>query len=236
MGQVYNIYCDESCHLLNDGEDIMVLGGISCQLEHIKTINQQIRRIKSKHQVSPSMEIKWTKVSEGKIDFYKELIQFFFDNPYLNFRSVIASGKRSLSYEAFNLTHDKWYYRMYYLLLRQMIQIGDKYRIYIDIKDTQGAEKIYMLQEVLSRSLYDFCNETVENIQLVRSHEIEILQLTDLIIGAIAYANRNLKTSDAKLEIIETVKMLSGRNLIYSTSPLEVKFNLFVWKPRGIQK
>ncbi|HOJ11873.1 MAG TPA: DUF3800 domain-containing protein [Clostridiales bacterium] len=236
MDQIFNIYCDESCHLLNDGEDIMVLGGISCQTEHVKNINQHIRRIKSKHQVSPSMEIKWTKVSQGKLEFYKELIEYFFENPYLNFRSVIASGKQSLNYEAFNLTHDNWYYRMYFLLLRQMIQIGDKYRIYIDIKDTRGSEKIHMLQEVLNRSLYHFCNETVENIQLVRSHEIEILQLTDLLIGAISYANRTLKTSVAKLELIEIIKMKSGCNLIYSTSPYEPKFNLFVWKPRGAQR
>ena len=176
MNQIFNIYCDESCHLLNDGEDIMVLGGISCQAEHVKEINQHIRRIKSKHQLSTLMEIKWTKVSEGKVEFYKELIEYFFKNPYLNFRSVIASGKKQLNYEAFNLTHDNWYYRMYYLLLRQMIQIGDQYKIYIDIKDTQGTEKIHMLQDVLNRSLYDFCKETIENIQLVRSHEIEILQ------------------------------------------------------------
>jgi hypothetical protein len=236
MNQIYNIYCDESCHLLNDGEDIMILGGISCPVEHAKIINQHIRQIKDKHQLSPSMEIKWTKVSEGKIEFYKELIEYFFENPYINFRSVIATGKKSLNYKAFNLTHDNWYYRMYFLLLRQMIQIGDQYRIYIDIKDTQGAEKIRKLQDVLNRSLYNFYNETVKNIQLVRSHEIELLQLTDLLIGAISYSNRSLATSTAKMELIELIKMLSGHNLINSTAPYITKFNLFVWKPREAQR
>lgn len=236
MNQIFNIYCDESCHLLNDGEDIMVLGGVSCYSKYVQSINRHIRKIKINHKLSPSMEIKWTKVSEGKIGFYKELIEYFFENPYLNFRAVIATGKKSLDYEAFNLTHDKWYYRMYYLLLRQMIHIGDRYRIYLDIKDTQGWEKIHMLQDVLNRSLYDFYNETVEKIQFVRSHEIEILQLTDLLIGAICYANRELETSNAKLELIETIKMLTGRNLVYSTPTYEPKFNLFVWKPREIQR
>ncbi|MDQ2086501.1 DUF3800 domain-containing protein [Herbivorax sp. ANBcel31] len=231
---MFNIYCDESCHLINDGEDIMVLGGIACRFEQVKLINKDIRRIKKNYKLNDSMEIKWTKVSPAKIEFYKELINYFFNNPALSFRAVIARGKKSLDYDSFDLTHDKWYYRMYYLLLRQMIQIGYEYKIYIDIKDTQGTEKINSLQEVLSNSLYDFCNETVNKIQLVRSHEIEILQLTDLLIGAISYENRSLKTSNSKIELIETVKMLSGSSLTFSTPLHAPKFNLFTWKPREV--
>lgn len=229
----YNIYCDESCHLVSDGEDIMILGGISIPLEQVQTVNKQIRELKVKHNLNTSLEIKWTKVSNGKIGFYKDLVRYFFENPYLSFRGVIATKKRSLDYASFNLTHDSWYYRMYYLLLRHMIQIGNIYKVYVDIKDTQGSEKIHKLQEVLNHSLYDFYNETVERVQLIRSHEVEILQLTDLLIGAISYANRNKNTSSAKVEIIETIKRLSCRNLIYSSSYNETKFNLFVWTPQG---
>ena len=30
MGQLYNIYCDESCHLEHDGEKVMLIGGVWC--------------------------------------------------------------------------------------------------------------------------------------------------------------------------------------------------------------
>jgi len=33
MGQTYNVYCDESCHLQNDGLSVMVLGAVWCPLE-----------------------------------------------------------------------------------------------------------------------------------------------------------------------------------------------------------
>lgn len=30
MSEFFNIYCDESCHLENDGQKSMVLGAVSC--------------------------------------------------------------------------------------------------------------------------------------------------------------------------------------------------------------
>lgn len=91
-----NIYCDESCHLQNDSSDIMVLGGISCNDEEKKKIFNDIRLIKVKHNLSSWFEIKWTKISYKKIEFYKELIDYFFKNN-LKFRGIIATDKKILT-------------------------------------------------------------------------------------------------------------------------------------------
>jgi len=32
MSQVFNVYCDESCHLENDHQTAMVLGAVWCPL------------------------------------------------------------------------------------------------------------------------------------------------------------------------------------------------------------
>ena len=60
---IYNIYCDESCHLENDKQKAMVLGAIWCKIDCLKEINQQIRLIKMKHHIAKDFEIKWTKRS-----------------------------------------------------------------------------------------------------------------------------------------------------------------------------
>ena len=49
------------------------------------------------------------------------------------------------------------------------------------------------LHEIICNNMYDFRHEIVERMQLVRSHEVELLQLADLLIGAVAYANRGLR-------------------------------------------
>jgi len=60
MPQIINIYCDESCHLENDNQKVMVLGAIWCPYEKKDEIFERIREIKIKHRMSPKFEIKWT--------------------------------------------------------------------------------------------------------------------------------------------------------------------------------
>ena len=178
----YNIYCDESCHLPHDDSDIMVIGGISCPKEKAELINKGIREIKARNGVYRFAEIKWTKVSESKYKMYKELIDLFFDNSFLNFRAVVALNKSKLNYQKFHLTHDDWYQRIYYLTLREMIDIDHIYYIYADIKDTKGSEKIRKLKQVLNNAVGYFYDETINNIQLVRSDQIqEFLQKFSIV-------------------------------------------------------
>lgn len=73
-----NLYCDESNHLLHNENDIMILGYISCNSNKVRETNIAIRTIKEKHNLKKGYEIKWTKVSKAKMDFYKDLIEYFF--------------------------------------------------------------------------------------------------------------------------------------------------------------
>ncbi|MEA2016036.1 MAG: DUF3800 domain-containing protein [Actinomycetota bacterium] len=226
----YNIYCDESCHLENDKQKVMVLGAIWCPIEKTRKINVRIREIKNKHKLSRNLEIKWTKVSKGKIEFYEDIINYFFDNNDLNFRALIVPDKSKLTHKRFSQTHDTWYYKMYFNLLKAILNPNDKYKIYLDIKDTRSEIKVYKLNEILCNNIYDFSRDIIDDIQTIRSHEVEILQLVDLFIGAIAYYNRNLETSNAKIHLINRIRDLSGYDLTSSTLFKEEKFNLFVWR------
>ena len=70
MSDYINIYCDESCHLENDGINVMGLGGLWCSKYKIAEINQRIKDIKIRNGVSPNAEVKWTKVSPVKKQLY----------------------------------------------------------------------------------------------------------------------------------------------------------------------
>ncbi len=227
----YNIYCDESCHLENDTISVMVLGAITCPSFAVKEASKALRRIKEKHQLPHRFEIKWTKVSPGKIDFYLDVIDYYFTNKNLHFRALVVPDKEKLDHGAFNQDHNTWYYKMYFTLLKVLLEPKSRYRIYLDIKDTCGGRKISKLHDVLANNFYDFSREIVEHIQLVRSDEIELLQVCDLLIGAIAYANRRLSTSTAKQGIINRIQEHSGYTLTKTTLMKEEKLNLFVWQP-----
>ncbi len=237
MTAIYNVYCDESCHLENDHQKAMVLGATWCPLDKTREIAVRLREIKQKHGLPPHFEVKWTKVSPAKKDLYLDLIDYFFDDDDLYFRALIVPDKTRLRHDAFpGQDHDLWYYKMYFDMLKAIFRPNAHYRIYLDIKDTRGAQKAAKLHQVLCNSIYDFSQDIIARLQLVHSHEIEQLQLADLLIGALAYLNRGLQGNAGKMALIERIQQRSGYCLTKTTLLREEKMNLFHWQATEVRK
>jgi len=232
MKSIYNIYCDESCHLEHDNQKAMVLGAVWCPLEEVKRVSRELMAIKTGHGLSKTFELKWVKVSPAKLDFYLAVLDYFFDCDELCFRGVVIPDKSRLNHALFSQNHDDWYYKMFFVLLKQIFEPPSRYRIYLDIKDTRSQQKVEKLHDVSTNNIYDFDKTIIERIQHVRSHEVEIMQLTDLLIGALSYVHRGLATSTAKLALIRKIQERSGHSLLRTTLPREPKVNILVWNAR----
>jgi hypothetical protein len=189
----------------------------------------QIKAIKLKYGLPSHFEIKWTKVSKGRLDFYLELIDQFFLMPEWNFRVLIIQDKKRLDHHAYDQTHDDFYYKIYYTLLHPVISSEANYNITLDIKDTHGGEKTRKLTKILRVKSPE--RQTVNPINLARSDEVAQLQIVDLLLGAIVYHHRGIKTNQAKMAIVERIKEKTGLKLIASTSPCRPKFDHFIWEP-----
>lgn len=229
MSQVFNVYCDESCHLENDHQQVMVLGAVWCPLEKVREISVRIREIKLHHGMKPGFEIKWTKVSPAKQQFYLDVLDYFFGDDDLRFRALIVPDKSRLQHDSFRQTHDEWYYKMYFDMLKVILSPDGHYRIYLDIKDTRGAAKVAKLHDVLCNNRYDFSRQIIERVQLVRSHEVEALQLADLLIGAVSYVNRGLSGNAGKQALVSRMRERSRYDLTRTTLLRENKVNVFRW-------
>lgn len=228
--KIFNVYCDESCHLPNDKSNIMVLGAIWCPKEKSRTISKRLKDLRLKHNLSPSFEIKWNKVSHGKEQFYLDLVDVFFDESDLRFRALVIPEKNKLRHDDFNQDHDMWYYKMYFTMLKAILEPENKYHFYLDIKDTRSAERVKKLHQVLCNNIYDFDRTIIERVQSVESKHISQVQMADFFIGAISYLNRGLTTNSAKVKIIERIKHHSKKSLTQSTLLRENKLNIFFWK------
>jgi len=229
----YNIYCDESCHLEHDHKPIMVIGGMWCLKADVKTISDQIREIKNRH--NSRGELKWVRVSNSRHDYFIELVDYFFNTPALHFRCLIVDDKSKLNHNYFNMgSHDSFYYKMYFYMLRNILRREHTYNIYLDIKDTQSARKVRIVKDVLCNNAYDFTQKMIDNMQNIHSHESEILQLADLFIGAIGHYNRGLTTSSSKSAVIQKIMDHACQNLKSSSPPWADKFNLFIFTPTEV--
>jgi hypothetical protein len=229
MQTTIHIYCDESSHLENDNSEIMGLGALTCPVDRKDVVFQRIREFKVEHGLKKNFEIKWSKISPSKVDFYIDLINYFFDLEYLGFRSIIIN-KNDLDHEVNNSSHDEFYYKMNFLLIRELLVPSKRYKIFLDKKDTKGRKKIDKLHNYLCNNQFDYKKEVVQSVQEVVSDQIELVQLCDLLLGAVSYANRGLETSSAKLRVINKIKQRSGYSLVKNTLPSEIKMNTLIWK------
>ena len=216
----YNYYCDESCHLKNDGKQFMILGYISVSYNKVKKIKEEIKDLRLKYK--NSLEVKRTHLSQWNYLFYSELVDLFFDRTDINFRAIIVDKSKYIANKCGN-DYDKFYYLMYYQLIYHMLDVGCNYNIYLDIKDDLSNYRIEELKKILNVQM-----GVIEKIQHVRSHELDILQLCDLFIGAISYnLNNSEKSSQPKLRLIDKLKNLSRTDLENTTYKNMRKFNLF---------
>jgi hypothetical protein len=219
MNKTYNIYCDESTHIENDGHPYMLLSYVSTPYHLLKMHNKNIREMKMKHFYRG--EMKWSKISKSQYSFYNDVIEYFFNNNSLNFRAIVID-KSQLNHEAYNQDHNIFYDKMYYQLLNKKLESDSIYNIYLDIKDTHSYLKAKSLKQYLLLKL-----KNIRNLQIIRSHESELLQLTDVLMGAVNYKLRELNKVTAKNNIVEKIEEMCGRPLTQKTGQFENKFNLF---------
>jgi len=235
--KIFNIYCDESCHLPHDGIKPMLLGCIWCRKSEVARLSQELKGIKEACGISIASELKWTKVSAGNLSYYLQLVDWFFNEPKIHFRVLVVPNKQILDHATFNNgSADDFYYKMYFWLLNKIVSPDSVYRIYLDVKDTRSRGKTHRLKEALCFDKYDFSGKMIDDIRCIRSHEAQLLQLADFFIGAVGYKHRGLSTNSAKLAVISRIEEHLKRSLDSGTSLFENKFNIFVWTPRGLDR
>lgn len=225
----YKIYCDESCHLEHDGINLMVLGALCCDAAEVTSTNDKIKTLREKHNYHT--ELKWTKLIGKQMPFYKELISLFIEST-LKYKATVVLNKSNLDHDQFNGgSHGTFYYKMFFYALKSFIEPNASYRVYMDYMDTLSASKAAKLSEVLQSKMHG----NIEiGTHIIRSHESHIIQLCDLLTGAIGYKNRTdiKKESVIKNELIGYLEHCIGRSIGFGTPPWEEKLNIFMFSPR----
>lgn len=227
-----NIYCDESTHLERDRMPFLVLGALQCPAHRVKAVSRHIRRIKEKYHIPLHEELKWVKVSLTNAEMYGEIVDYFLTSDDLQFRSVIAV-KDALDHDRFGQTHDEWYYKMCFQLVDTLTRRYDSSALYFDYKDIYGGRRIAKLREFLENTA------KIRRMQIVESSDVTLIQLADVLIGAVNYRarmsfGREQLTNNGKLQIVDRMERFLERRIDQGTSREEKKFNVFRWTPQVI--
>ena len=222
MSKTFNLYCDESTHLIHDGHPYMLLSYISIAYPQIRLAKEEIKAIKRKFNYTE--ELKWTNVHSATYKVYAELVDWFFMND-LEFRAVVVD-KSQIDEKRADYSFNDFYFRMYFQLLHTKVDFQNRYNVFLDIKDTCSGEKLEKMKKIMSY------NSSIGTLQFIPSRESVFIQLADVLMGAINY-NLRFQKGDvkgnviAKLKLIEKIKRHSNISLNTTTPLSRNKFNLF---------
>lgn len=222
MSKTFNLYCDESTHLIHDGHPYMLLSYISIAYPQIRLAKEEIKAIKRKFNYTE--ELKWTNVHSATYKVYAELVDWFFMND-LEFRAVVVD-KSQIDEKRADYSFNDFYFRMYFQLLHTKVDFQNRYNVFLDIKDSCSGEKLEKMKKIMSY------NSSIGTLQFIPSRESVFIQLADVLMGAINY-NLRIQKGDvkgnviAKLKLIEKIKRHSNISLNTTTPLSRNKFNLF---------
>lgn len=232
------LYCDESRQdLFNNKKSItennryICIGGLWIESDVREEIKNNIKVLQEKYKIFG--EFKWKTVTPSKYSFYEELIDLFFNyNNSMRFRCVVIDATKVDMDTYNNSDSELGFYKFYYQLLTYWINNKNQYKIYTDYKVNRKNDRLNELKDVLNNKVRSL--NTVQLIQAINSKESLLLQLEDVLMGAVAYKYnyRDAGTAIAKNKLIKKIEEILDAK-ITDNNKYNSKFNIFKINLRG---
>ena len=228
----FEIYCDESRPELFRTRRVIqgvyvIIGGIWIEATKRTHYKDRISQLRKSHKVYS--EFKWNRVSPSRLDFYLELVRLFFREE-IRFRCIVMKRDEMDAVQFHQADDELMFYKFYYQLLHPWIFDLNAYRIFVDMKTNRVPNRLLVLKRVLSNANL---SSEILNVQALPSKEVDLIQITDVLIGAVGYAFHDLKTSDAKRCVVGEIERFLPYHRIQQTGRGEEKFNIFRFRPGG---
>lgn len=235
---VLDIYADESC---KDNHHFLVLGATIVPTERAGRIRQIIQE--ERHAERLLREIKWGKSSRCVLPKYKRMVELYFDllrRGDLCFHALILDAHKFNHRKYNNGCSETGYNKfLYQLLLGVAGKLPDASPYYVYLDSRTVKHSLDDLRRILNCGARrkTGSDNVFRRVQFRDSKVCDIIQLNDLIIGAIgAVANGHGERPDAspvRKELSSYITKLAGvRSLAEDTPYRESRFKIWNFKLR----
>ena len=238
--KIYDVYVDESSQTK---ARFLVLGGIIIPASDMPGATEAI--LKARLPELPGGEVKWGKVSRGKLGAYVRVVDAFFDHEAFSnakFFSLVVDTSQ-LDDRAYNLgSREIGFNKEIYQLATKFarIQRDGIFHLYPDFRDTK--QRPNDLRDILNHGRHkfrDYREWPFRRCQFRDSAKVPILQLVDVLTGSVAFGKnehyRREGASAAKIEVGRHIMRRAGIRRLDQDSAIDGKFTIWhrVLKPRG---
>ena len=229
----FEIYCDESRPELfsskNPKARYMVIGSVWLKAEDRADFKKTIRELSDKHRVGG--EFKWQKISKSREGFYRDLVGWFFGvGDRLRYRCIAVDREKVDLLRYHENDQELGFYKFYYQMLHHWILDFNEYAVFCDFKRNRVRSRLHTLQRCLG---YSNLSSQITNVQALPSHESVLIQLADVITGAVsARLNNTARPGSSKEEVITELERNLGHKIQHTVRG-ERKFNVFVIDLQG---
>lgn len=223
----YNIYCDESS---TTAKRYMLIGGLWVPWYAERPIRVALQNVREEYALGS--EMKWIKVSQSKLSAYKEFVDTFICAPGVSFKCIVLDT-RVIDYKRYhNNDKDLGFYKFYYLVISRNLKPWHLYWLYPDNRTARRANSLQILRGAvngycLSRGAHQ---NVLQAIEPRDSKQDDLLQVADIVLGAVACEWNKDTTNSAKLELAEYIK-LRTKAVSLATGQSNGKLNIWAWNP-----
>lgn len=241
----YRVYCDESN---TDGRKAYpIYGAILVALDDIREVQRELTDWR--HREDMHGELKWEKVRGGlRLKKYKSFVDLLFSlarhRRLIHFKAIILD-RRAPEYHKYSKGNDELgFYKFYYhWLLRYFVKfplrdrcalrvIIDERNLPADTGDPYATLK-YALNNGI-RKEFGTKHDVVSHVHPLKSHEVDLLQAVDVLMGAVGFHNQDLHLRpNAKHEKVELARYIAARigrpDLKHETNPIKEDLKIVRW-------
>jgi len=224
-----NIYADESS-IDNPSAAYMVIGAVFLDRKMVPVIKKEISKIQKEFFING--ELKWIKTSAKVLDFYRKLFSYLFslDDKVFSYKCIVIK-KEEVNYEKYHEGDKELaFYKFYYELLKNKLDEGQNYYIFLDFKPSKSKDRVRRIGEFLTMVNQGI---KIKHIQAYSSDDNIFIQLADILSGAVGYDRNYEKNSANKVELIKIIANAIGKENLSFCSSLkgDKRFNIFCIKP-----
>jgi hypothetical protein len=236
MDKIY-IYADESSQ---DDQPFMLLGGIALRGSALREFEQAVANLR----VTTNMtkELKWSKVTQQKVNEYKAFIDLFFEfneSAKLSFHCMILDNAK-IRHKQFSGSYELGFYKFFYQLLIHRFgkTYGPNNDLYVFLDQRQTGYKLDDLRTVLNNGMkkrYKIDRRPFRLVEFADSKKTAAVQIADIILGAIGYRKNKWHlqpgAKEAKVILSEYVlKRAKVRDQVPDTPYAQTRFTVWNFK------